>query len=57
VRVAPLDWTRDWVYPWSRMAELAELAGLEVEDLRAYLEREVVRRRARSEWMIVTEPA
>jgi cytochrome P450 len=49
VIVEPLDFAGPWPYPWSRLSQLALEADLEVDELRAYLEREVERRRAEEE--------
>lgn len=59
MRVEPLDWAGPWPYPWSRLEELALDAGVEVEELRAYLEAEVARRRAALEHLtpVVGAPA
>jgi hypothetical protein len=46
VVVAPLDFGERWPYLWSRLEDLAWKAGLEVGELRAYLEAEVARRQA-----------
>jgi hypothetical protein len=41
-----IDWANPWPYPWSRLEELAWKAGIEPDELRDYLEREVARRQA-----------
>jgi hypothetical protein len=43
VNVEPLDFAGPWPYPWSRLSQIALEADLEVDELRAYLEREVER--------------
>jgi hypothetical protein len=44
MHVGRIDWTDPWPYPWSRLDQLALEVGVEVEELRAYLEAEIERR-------------
>jgi hypothetical protein len=44
--VEALDFSGPWPYPWSRLSQLALEAGLEPDELRAHLEREVARAQA-----------
>ena len=46
VIVEALDFAGPWPYPWSRLEQLALEAGVEPDELRAYLEREVARAQA-----------